>query len=244
MSGLMIVDPADRFDLAYLHADGERERINILACVAHDIRARCAMVHIGDIQFLCKKLSMYHFPSPRRVRAEVVIDFPDGAGGVMTKLRQAETASTFGADGADIVINLRQVQDRDRISLIAELRSVLNMLPESKAIIQLPYLWQYHKDAIPWVLDLLAEARVTCVKDWTTRSDNFSQPVQVDDDTRLRYLEFVSGYITKHDLPLLKKIAGKVTAANAQKFIDAGADLLGISYGKATEIREALLQKK
>lgn len=234
-------NPAEKFDLAYLSADGNKEELTNLVKTAVNIGARCAMVHVGDAKFVRQTLNKMSEESPNIVRAEVVIDFPDGAGGEGTKLYQARESALYKADGADLVINLRQVAERDKQGIIRELRAVLSYLPDSKAIIQLPYLWQYQMDSIPWLLDLLAEAGIKCVKDWTTRTDNFSKPVIIDDDIRLAYLRYISSYIADKNLPLLKKIAGKVTAENAKKFLDAGADILGIGYKKAEDIKRALL---
>lgn len=233
-------NPAEKFDLAYLNADGDKEELTALVKTAVNIGARCAMVHVGDARFVRQALNKFSEEFPHIVRAEVVIDFPDGAGGEGTKLYQARESALYKADGADLVINLRQVAERDKQGIIRELRAVLSYLPDSKAIIQLPYLWQYHRDKIHWLLDILAEAEIKCVKDWTTRSDNFTKPVAIDDDTRLAYLGYVSNYIAVHNLPLLKKIAGKVTVENAKKFLDAGADILGIGYKKAEDIKRVL----
>lgn len=234
-------NPASKFDLAYLSADGNKDELIGLVKMAVKVGARCAMVHVGDARFIRKELDKMQSETMHNVRAEVVIDFPDGAGGEGTKLYQARESSLYKMDGADLVINLRQVVERDKQGIIRELRAVLSCLPDSKAIIQLPYLWQYHRDKIHWLLDILVEAEVKCVKDWTTRQDNFTKPVAIDDDTRLAYLGYVSNYIAVHDLPLLKKIAGKVTVENAKKFLESGVDLLGIGYKKAEDIKNALL---
>lgn len=234
-------NPAEKFDLAYLSADGNKEELTNLVRTAVNIGARCAMAHVGDAKFVRQALNKMSEETPHIVRAEVVIDFPDGAGGEGTKLYQARESALYKIDGADVVINLRQVADQDKQGIIRELRAVLSCLPDSKAIVQLPYLWQYHRDKIHWLLDILAETEIKCVKDWTTRQDNFTKPVAIDDDTRLAYLGYVSNYIATNNLPLLKKIAGKVTAENAKKFLDAGADILGIGYKKAEDIKRVLL---
>lgn len=234
-------NPAKKFDLAYLNADGNKDELLRLVKASVKVGARCAMVHLGDAKFIRKALDDMNAESPHNVRSEVVIDFPDGAGGEGTKFYQAREAALYKIDGADLVINLRQVEDKDKSAILRELRAVLSYLPDSKAIIQLPYLWQYHREKIHWLLDILVEAEIKCVKDWTTRLDNFTRPVEVDDDMRLAYLDYVSSYIRVYNLPLLKKIAGKVTVANAKKFLDGGADILGIGYKKAEDIRAVLL---
>ncbi|MBI2637740.1 MAG: hypothetical protein HYW88_02460 [Candidatus Sungbacteria bacterium] len=234
-------NPASCFDLAYLSANGEQKHIIELAAVAREVGSRSAMVHCADIKQLREALDYERQSMPHSVMAEVVIDFPDGAGGEFTKCAQARSAALYKADGADLVVNLRWVKDKNRPMLLGEFRAVVSRIPETKAIIQLPYLWQFQKDDIGWLLELLAEADVKFVKDWTTRMDNFTEIVPVDDNTRLAYLEYVSEYIWKHELPLKKKIAGKVTAENARRYLSAGADVLGIGYKKAKAVRDALL---
>ncbi|KKU52264.1 MAG: hypothetical protein A3A28_04815 [Candidatus Sungbacteria bacterium RIFCSPLOWO2_01_FULL_47_32] len=234
-------NPASCFDLAYLSANGEKKNIAELAAVARNIGSRSAIVHCADIKLLREALDFERDKNPHSVMAEIVIDFPDGAGGDETKLFQARSAALFKADGADIVINLRWVKDKNSSMLLREFRAVAQYFKESKAIIQLPYLWQFQRDDIGWLLELLVEGGVKYVKDWTTRSDNFTEKVPVDDDTRIAYLEYISEYIAKHSLPLKKKIAGKVTPENARRFLDAGADVLGIGYGKAFAVQKALM---
>ena len=235
-------DPAERLDLAYLFANISREDIHKLAHTAREIvpgvSARCAMVHVAHVAALVKKLQ------GTSVRPEVVIDFPDGSGGLYAKQAEAFAASKAGAIGADIVVNMRHVIERDWESLLAECTVVRKYLDGVKLICQIPYLWHFDKGAIPWLIDYAMRAGLSAVKDWTTRQ-NFSLPVgktlDTSVETRLLYTEYMVGYIVRNNLPLVLKIAGGVDASNAKKFVDAGADLLGISYGKAASVREALL---
>ncbi len=240
MPNFQVKDPAERFDLAYLFANGSAEEIKKLADTAKEFSARCAMVHVADLRRLVPLLER------GSVRPEVVIDFPDGLGGWQAKQAEARQAAEDGAIGGDPVINLRYVAERNRRGIIAECQTVKQYLPEIKLISQIPYLWQKDRDAIPWLLWTLSEAGVYCVKDWTTRQ-NFNFPpeekLDVSARTRIQYTEFMASYIVKNGLPLLIKIAGGVDASNAGEFIDAGADFLGLSYGKAETVREALRRK-
>ncbi|MDO8600328.1 MAG: hypothetical protein Q7R73_01755 [bacterium] len=242
MPNLEAKDPAERFDLAYLFANGSQKEIKELADTAREIvpgvSARCAMVHVADLPLL----KQYLFGSS--VRSEVVIDFPDGLGGLRAKGAEAKSAEESLADGGDPVVNLRYVVTRNRLAIIAECEVVKRHLREVKLITQIPYLWQKDRDAIAWLLDLLPEAGIYCIKDWTTRQ-NFLLPLgeklDVAMETRVRYTAFMAEYIEKHNLPLLIKIAGGIDATSARALVNAGADLLGISYQKAKSVREALL---
>ena len=247
---IVVKDPADRFDLSYIFANNfpalgeDRNALVEMARVAREIapgvHCRAVLVHPGEVE------EMTELVKGSGVRSEIVIDFPDGVGGVVTKRAQARAAKDAGAAGGDIVINLHKVQFRDKKGLLEEFAAVRDHLAEVKVIAQVPYLWQFDKESIPWVLDILAEAGVYCIKDWTTRVDNFLLPDGVTLDygheTRIKYLEFMANYISSHDLPLILKVAGKVVPENVKSFINAGAVLIGTSYRKASALREALLK--
>ena len=244
-----IKDPAERFDLSYAfannyaalkkYADPLKEMAEIAREVVPGVSARCALVHPAEIASLVQLLQ------GSSVRPEVLIDFADGLSGVEGKRAQAKTAKEAGAVGADIVINLHAVQTRDREALLKEFAAVREHISEVKVISQIPYLWQYDKESLPWLLDVLAEAGVYCVKDWTTR-ENFLLPegdkLDYTDETRFSYLRFMRDYIAQKNLPLIIKVAGRVEAGNVRAFLDAGATLIGLSYRKAAPLREALLK--
>lgn len=230
--------PAERFDLAYLYANGSSEEIKKMAAVAKEISARCAMVHVADLSLLVGELK------GSLVRPEVVVDFPDGLGSLDVKRQEAKIAAASGAVAGDTVVNLRYVAERNKEKIIEECLAVKESFKEVKLICQMPYLWQFDREAISWLLDLLPEARIYCAKDWTTRQ-NFLIPagekLDTSTETRVRYTEYMASYIMKNNLPLLVKVAGGVDATNARAFVGAGADLLGLSYGKAKSVYEALL---
>lgn len=233
--------PAERFDLAYLYANGSSDEIKKMAAVAKEISARCAMVHVADLPVLVNELK------GSSVRPEVVVDFPDGLGSLEIKHQEAGVAVSRGAVAGDTVVNLRYVAERNKRKIIDECQAVREFFRELKLICQVPYLWQFDREAIDWLLDFLPEACVYCAKDWTVRQ-NFLTPaekslVDVSSETRVHYTEYMANYITKHNLPLLIKIAGGVNSSNARQFVDAGADLIGLTYGKAKSVIEALATK-
>lgn len=246
---IIIKDPADRFDLSYVFANNfpalgkDKNALVEMAGVAREIapgvHCRAVLVHAGEVE------EMTELVKGSGVRSEIVIDFPDGAGGMVTKREQARAAKAAGAVGGDVVIDLHKVELRDRKGILEEFVAAREHLKEIKVIAQVPYLWQFDKESIPWVLDILAEAGVYCMKDWTTRVDNFLLPDGVSLDysheSRIKYLEFMANYISSGSLPLILKVAGKVTPENVKSFINAGAVLIGTSYRKAPALREALL---
>lgn len=250
MKNIIIKDPADRLDLSYAFANNYAalgknpdplvEMCEVAKAVTSGTPARCALVHPAEIKELVKLLQ------GSRVRPEVLIDFADGLGGVATKKTQARLARKAGAVGGDLVINLHAVQKRDQKTLLQEFKAVSQYL-ETKVIAQIPYLWQYDREAIVWLLELLPEGGVYCIKDWTTR-ENFLLPdgesLDYTHNTRLKYLEYMADYISRHNIPLVMKVAGRVTAENVASFVGAGATLIGTSYRKAASLRAALLARR
>jgi len=251
MKSINIKDPADRFDLSYVFANnfasfGKNKSALVEMCeiaknIAPGVHARAVLVHPGDIHETVSLLK----GSP--VRSEVVIDFPDGLGGAETKFVQAKVTKEAGAVGGDVVLNLHKVATRDEKGIRGELLSARKHLEEVKVIAQVPYLWQYDRESLPWLLPILAECGVYCLKDWTTRTDNFLLPdgdeLDYTLETRLGYIKYLSDYISSHSLPLILKVAGKVTKENVFSFVSAGAVLIGTSYRKAESLRKALLEE-
>ena len=243
-SEIIFNDPADRFDLSYAFANNYGSLGNInnpideMVDVAKKFNVRCALVHPCDIKYLASLLE------GTATRTEVLIDFPDGLGGIASKVMQAKIAKNAGAVGGDLVINLHAVQKRDRDTVFKEFKAVVDILGDVKVIAQIPYLWQYDRTAIPWIIDIAAEAGIYCIKDWTTR-ENFllpnSEKLDYTEDTRINYLKYIKKYIDENNLPLIIKVAGRVTKNNARIFVKEGASLIGLSYRKTESLREGLL---
>lgn len=249
MPHLKVNDPAERLELAYLYPDGDTEELKNLAQAAKEIApgiaCRAVVVHAGDLQYVMPLLK------GTTVRPVVVIDFPDGLGGLRAKKDQARFAAQCGVKEADVVVNLRQVLARDKQAILAECLAVREYISRLKLITQIPYLWKVNFNHVFWLINLLPEVGVYCLKDWTGKR-NFSSATAAaySFDERFSYTASIAAYLeskTSHGgllvdgkSPLLK-IAGEVNETNARAFVDAGADFLGVSYGKAKAIREALL---
>lgn len=241
MPNLRVKDPAERLELAYLYPDGDTQELKNLIAVAKEIApgvsCRAVVVHAGDLQYVVPLLK------GTTVRPVVVIDFPDGLGGLRAKKDQARLASQCGVTEADVVVNLRQVSARDKQAIIRECLTVREYIPNIKLIAQIPYLWTVNPHAVFWLIDFLPKAGVYCLKDWTGKR-NFSPSAKVDFSTlmRLHYMVFLVNYMRLYTPLLRLKIAGEVNAENARAFVDAEADFLGVSYDKAKAVREALLR--
>lgn len=240
MPNLQVNDPAERLELAYLYPDGGVEELKNLATIAKEVApgvsCRAVVVHGGDLQYVVPLLK------GTTVRPVMVIDFPDGLGGLRAKKDQARFAAQCGVTEVDVVVNLRHIAAHNKQAIIRECEIVREYIPEIKLIAQIPYLWAADRYAIFWLIDFLPEARVCCLKDWTGKR-NFSPVARVDFSvaTRLCYTAFIANYMAYHLPSFRLKIAGEVNEINARAFIDAGADFLGVSYGKAKAVREVLL---
>lgn len=244
MPNMPVRDPAERFDLAYLFAnDAAGFALKELASKARALSARCAIARLADIAELSRLLR------GSKVRPEVVIDFPDGLGTPRTRVVEAHEALIRGAVGGDLVINLHHVSEHSWAEITEDCRAVLQHVPQLKVIAQIPFLYRLGGSSlIRSVMDMLWDAGVYCIKDWTGRTDSFSSRELLDysDETRVRYITEMAEHIVRNGLKIkgedmLIKVAGRIDHTNARRFVDAGADLLGLSYGKADAVRVALL---
>ena len=228
-------DAGQYLEPAYLYADGSSiENLAELSATVKKYNCRNAIVHLGDVE----GLEFEHELSIDRIKP--VIDFPYGRGGVDVKDLEAEKAYGLGCVGMDVCVSLWAVLDGG-FGIVEDEFNAVGRCCESeiKAIIQLPFLWVYAKDAIEPLLDVLVDAEVAVVKDWTTVM-NFSKPVDVSLPARLAYLDYVRNLIDKKKLPLLVKIAGGVRADNAAEFFKHGADILGLGVPHVEGVYNAL----
>ena len=222
---------------ACLYADQGQNDIRELVRVVKRYGCRSAVVHPVDLGDL--------FDLPINQQA-VVIDFPYGKGTPFQRCVFAGRIFESGVYKVDVCVNLAHVLSGD-FGLIArdfcELRSAAKdndiVTPEIKAIIQLPYLWQYAPERIEPLVAKLADAGVKVIKDWTT-VHNFSKPVDVSKEKRLEYLNHLKDIIVRLNLMLKIKIAGGVRKENARAFINGGADILGVGVQFVPDVIKAL----
>ena len=206
---------------ACLYADQGISNVRELAKVVKRFQCRSAVVHYADVQFLFD-LSVE--------RIAVVIDFPYGKGGIVQRHLCANQIFKRRISKIDICVNFADVLNKafDRVEHDFnkfQRYTERILFPEIKAIIQLPYLWQYAPNLIEPLVTALANAGVKVIKDWTTVF-NFSKPFDVS--------------IVKRNLPLKIKIAGGVRKENARAFVDGGADILGVSVQFVPDVIKAL----
>lgn len=223
---------------ACLYADQGKEDLASLAEIVKKYNCRNAVVHSGDVRFLEERLDSS--------RIAVVVDFPYGRSGNSILKETVLQIANLGVRNFDICVNLAQVLDGEMKSVQMDFRGIRNTLNsewlskrEVKAIIQLPYLWQYAPGCISPLMSALATAGVSVIKDWTT-VHNFSKPVDVSLAARLNSLDYVKQEIYDKHLPLKVKIAGGVRPDNAVEFVKHGADILGVGVQYVPDVIRAL----
>lgn len=222
---------------AWLYADlGENFEKNPLESLTEAVaqyHCRGAVVHLGDVP------SIYSLGCRKIIP---VIDFPYGRGGITGKKKEVRRANDDGVISVDTVINLWLLQEKRWKELENELKIVSKICrgKEIKAICQMPFVWQYHRDAIPHLLYSLAQSGIWVIKDWTT-INNFSKPIETSTETRVEYVKFIRRIIDEDKLPLKIKVAGGVNVENVVAFKKAGADIFGIGLQKLPSIFETLV---
>lgn len=249
MPKMRVNDPAERFDIAYLFANGTMKDVEDAAKTALEIGAYGMVVHGDDLKTIVPLLA------GSSVRPSIVMSFPDGRAGWKARYNEALQAGEEGAVGLDPVVNLFHIVEKKQDEILRDCRLLREgffegtggkRYPEIKLICQIPYLWTLPngKDLIRWLIDILPEAGVGCIKDWTTRQ-NFSPDAKLATsvDDRAAYTKFIKKCLEERGLNLLIKIAGGITPETAPVLVEAGADILGISAYRAAGIREALLRK-
>lgn len=225
---------------AWLYADlgEEKNPLKVLAETVEKYNCRGAVVHLGDLTTIwglgCEKI----IP---------VVDFPYGRGSTTGKRMEARWAAVAGVISVDVVINLWALQNKDWGIIKDELKAVKEECgndwdkKEIKVICQMPFIWQYHRNLIPLLLDELVEGGVNAIKDWTT-INNFSKPIKTDTETRVEYIKYLRDLIDKYKFPLKIKVAGGVNEENVVAFKKAGADIFGISCQKTPAVLKTLVE--
>lgn len=231
--GIKMENPGSILEPACLYADQGDGDLTMLADIVLRYGCRNAIVHLADVEFLSQRISVD--------KIKAVIDFPNGKHSLWINREEMAELYRRGVRGADICMNLAQVLAGDLKSIRALFSRAHEIIDdgEIKAIVQLPFLWQYAREKIEPLVVTLAAAGVNVIKDWTT-VHNFSKPIDVSVEKRLEYLDYLRQIITKNNLPLLIKIAGGVRNDNARLFVEHGADILGVSVQFVPDVVEAL----
>ncbi len=234
-------NPGSILEPACLYADQGEDDLNSLVEVVRRYKCRKAVIHGGDISYMAKEKKF------ARTKVAVVVDFPYGRSDVDTLRENVRMIASRGVTSLDVCVNLKDILADDWEAVGTRFSVVYGAMFEAlsgqhifgecevKAIVQLPYLFQYAPNTIEPLLGVLAESGVSVIKDWTTVM-NFSKPVDTSLPTRIAYLDYLKSLIETESLPLKIKIAGGVRAENVIEFVMHGADILGVGVQHVSNV--------
>lgn len=151
------------------------------------------------------------------VKVAAVVGFPLGAMSTKAKVFEAREAVEAGADEIDMVINVGALKDGRYDHVRDEIAALVDVCPLLKVIIETCLLTD---EEIVKACQLAVEAGADFVK----TSTGFSTGGATEEAVKLMRE-------TVGDKAKIKASGGIRTLADAQKFIDLGADRLGCSAG-------------
>jgi len=165
------------------------------------------------------------------VKVIVLIDPPMGQSTTAQRVKACKKAKKDGADETDVVMNIIDLKYERYDKVLKDLKKICKILP-TKVIIGSGFLTD---EEIEKASELVKEAGAICVKTATSKD-----PLEAREmEEKARHVA-----IMKKSAPgLLIKASGRVsTFEDLKKMVEAGADLIGTSYGVRI-IKEAFNQK-
>ena len=190
---------------------------------ANDIRRTCQEAREYGFRGVCinprwVKLAKTELKG-KSVKVVTVIDWPIGASGTLVRVFQAEIAKKDGADEIDPVLNIGDFKAGNYDLVLKDLKSLAKILP-TKLIIETGYLTD---EEIKKAASLVKEAGCYCVKTST------GMEPKVDLETKIRHIRLIREAVGE-GFPI-KAAGGIKTMADAQKAVEAGANIIGTSSG-------------
>jgi deoxyribose-phosphate aldolase len=165
------------------------------------------------------------------IKVIVLIDPPMGQSTTVQRVKFCKKAKKDGADETDVVMNIIDLKYERYDKVLKDLKKICKILP-TKVIIGSGFLTD---EEVEKASELVKEAGAICVKTATSK-----------DPLEHRELEEKARHVAimKKSAPgLLIKASGRVsTFEDLKKMVEAGADLIGTSYGVQI-IKEAFNQK-
>lgn len=152
-----------------------------------------------------------------KVKICTVIGFPNGYSTTAVKIFETKDAVNNGADEIDMVINIGELKAKNYNTVLEEIREIKSACEDKilKVIIETCMLT---KDEKIKMCQLVTEAKADFIK----TSTGFGGEGAVFDDIRL-FAENVGSDVK------IKAAGGITSIADAEKFIELGADRLGTS---------------
>ena len=151
------------------------------------------------------------------IKVITVIDWPCGASPTEVRVFAAQNAEEDGADEIDPVIDIGSFKMGKHKDVLEDLRALAKVLP-TKVIIETGYLTD---EEIKKAAQLVKESGAFCVKTST------GMEPKVDLDTKILHVKLIREAIGK-DFPI-KAAGGIRTMEDAQRMVEAGANIIGTS---------------
>ncbi len=151
------------------------------------------------------------------IKVVTVIDWPNGASPTKARVFQAKVAKEDGADEIDPVLGIGDFKMQNYDTVLKDLKELAKILP-TKLIIETGYLTD---EEIKKASILVKEAGCYCVKTST------GIPPKVDVDTKIDHIKLMREAVG-NDFPI-KAAGGIRTMEDAEKVVEAGANIIGTS---------------
>jgi len=154
------------------------------------------------------------------IKVICLVDPPIGDSSHQKRMKICQKAKKDGADELDVVVSIPDVKHERWNKVLSDLKSICKILP-TKVIIGSGYLTDQE---ILKVSEIVKKAGAICVKTATEKDPLEHREL----DEKARHLQLMR----KGAPGLLIKAAGKVkTLADLGKMVQAGADIIGTSFG-------------
>lgn len=154
------------------------------------------------------------------IKTVVLIDPPMGLSPHSRRLELCKQAKKDGADELDVVINIIDIKYERYAEVLEDLKELCKILP-TKVIIGSGYLTD---EEIKKASEMAKEAKAFCVKTATEKD-----PLEhIELNEKAKHLKLM-----RESAPGLKiKASGKIkNLRDAEKMVNAGADIIGTSFG-------------
>jgi len=187
----------------------------------------------GDIKKLCQEAKTYGFRSVcvhsslvktakqelkgTGIRVVAVIDWPYGGAPTEVRVFQAKVAKKDGADEIDPVMDVGNFKMGNYEDVLNDFKALAKVLP-TKVIIESGFL---NDQEIAKAAELVKESGAICVKTST------GVEPKTDIDTKIAHIKLIR-HVVGPDF-LIKASGGISSAEDAQRVIEAGANIIGTS---------------
>ena len=187
----------------------------------------------GDIRKLCQEAKQYGFRSVcvhsslvkvakqelggTGIKVVTVIDWPYGGAPTEVRVFQAKVAKTDGADEIDPVMDIGNFKMGNYEEVLNDFKALSRVLP-TKVIIETGFLTDQE---IVKAAELVKESGAICVKTST------GVEPRTDIDTKVLHVKLIRGVVGPDFL--IKASGGISSSEDAQKVVEAGANIIGTS---------------